>query len=84
LAAEELVAQLRHDRDTNIPTERHFRISIHQTDLSSTDNCVKLCEEVTKTHGRQVDILVSNAGYGKRIPDILWVLLILVLEISSR
>jgi hypothetical protein len=43
-----------------------------------------LCEEVKEKHGRPVDILVSNAGYGKRIPDILWVLLILLLGISSH
>lgn len=78
LAAEDLVAQLRHDRDTHVPSERYFRVSIHQADLSSTDTCVKLCEEVRKEHGRSVDILVSNAGYGKRIPDILWVLLDLI------
>ena len=82
LAAEELVAQLRHDRDTHLPTERHFRVTIHQADLSSTNACIKLCEEVRKAHGRPIDILVSNAGYGRRIPDILWVLFILMFDIS--
>ena len=70
LAAEELVAQLKHDRDTNVTSDRYFRVSIHQGDLSKPEMCVKLYEEVRKEHGRPVDILVSNAGYGKRITDI--------------
>lgn len=64
------MAQLKHDRDTNVSSERYFRVSIHQGDLSDPQACVKLCEEVRQQHGRAVDILVSNAGYGKRIPDI--------------
>lgn len=70
LAVEELVAQLKHDRDTNVTSERYFRASIHQFDLSDPQACVRLCEDVRQQHGRPVDILVSNAGYGKRIPDI--------------
>lgn len=70
LAAEELVAQLKHDHETNVTSERYFRVSIHQGDLSKPEMCVKLYEEVRKAHGRPVDILVSNAGYGKRITDI--------------
>lgn len=61
---------MKHDRDTNVTSERYFRVSIHQGDLSKPETCVKLYEEVRKEHGRPVDILVSNAGYGKRITDI--------------
>jgi 3-oxoacyl-[acyl-carrier protein] reductase len=70
LAIEKLVAQLRKDHDVNRPETRQLKISIHKADLSNSDECLKLCEEVQKEHGRSVDILVSNAGHGKRIPDI--------------
>jgi 3-oxoacyl-[acyl-carrier protein] reductase len=50
------------------------RISIHQVDLASKEDIARLLEEVSKEHGgRAVDILISNAGYGKRIVDISWV-----------
>lgn len=52
-----------------------MRISVHKADLSNSDECIRLCEEVEKEHGRSVDILVSNAGHGKRIPDIWLVML---------
>jgi hypothetical protein len=70
LAIEELVAQLRKDHEIHCPEAGYLRISIHQADLSVADECVKLCENVAKEHGRSVDILVSNAGFGKRITDI--------------
>jgi 3-oxoacyl-[acyl-carrier protein] reductase len=47
------------------------KITYHQADLSVTAQVVSLCEEAQSAHGRGVDILVSNAGYGKRITDIL-------------
>ncbi|OCK85620.1 NAD(P)-binding protein [Lepidopterella palustris CBS 459.81] len=45
-------------------------ITIHQADLASADQTVKLCQDVNEKHGRPVDILIANAGYGKRIQDI--------------
>ena len=47
------------------------RISSHQADMSSESDLTRLFEEV-KTHHNQSgpDILVANAGYGKRIPQI--------------
>jgi hypothetical protein len=77
LAIEELVAQLRKDHEVNCPEAGYLRISIHQADLSVADECVKLCEGVAKEHGRSVDVLVSNAGFGKRINDI-WLVLFIV------
>lgn len=47
-----------------------LKITIHQADLSSTEAPTKLTEEVQKEHGRAVDILIANAGYGKRIRDV--------------
>lgn len=79
LAIEELVAQLRKDHEVNRPEAGYLRITTHKADLSNTDEVIGLCEEVKKAHGRGVEILVSNAGRGKRIVDIWWVMLELVI-----
>ncbi|KAF1988857.1 NAD(P)-binding protein [Aulographum hederae CBS 113979] len=70
LAVDELVAQLRKDHDCERPDAGYLRISTHQADLASADETVKLCEDVRKAHGKHVDILIANAGHGKRIRDI--------------
>jgi 3-oxoacyl-[acyl-carrier protein] reductase len=50
------------------------RISIHQVDLASKEEIAGLFEDIKKEHkGENVDILISNAGYGKRIVDISYV-----------
>lgn len=49
---------------------RQPRITIHKADLSSPEETTALCAEAQKEHGRTVDILISNAGYGKRIRDV--------------
>ncbi|CAK4032963.1 NAD(P)-binding [Lecanosticta acicola] len=46
------------------------RFTIHKADLASASEPLALCEEVQRQHGRAVDILISNAGYGKRIRDV--------------
>lgn len=46
------------------------RFTIHKADLASPEETTGLCEQVQKEHGRAVDILISNAGYGKRIKDV--------------
>jgi 3-oxoacyl-[acyl-carrier protein] reductase len=51
-------------------SQRKQQISIHQADLASPEQTTKLCEDVQKAHNRAVDILISNAGYGKRIRDV--------------
>ncbi|KAB8237269.1 uncharacterized protein BDW43DRAFT_297640 [Aspergillus alliaceus] len=47
-----------------------LRISIHKVDVSSSDEIQHMFEEIDEQHGQRPDILVSNAGYGKRIPQI--------------
>jgi len=47
-----------------------LQISIHQADLASVDAINQLIAEVKRNHAQPVDILVANAGYGKRIRDI--------------
>ena len=73
LAIEELVAQLRKDHDCHRPDAGYLRITSHKANLASAEETIQLCEEVRKAHGRPVDILVSNAGYGKRIEQIWYV-----------
>jgi 3-oxoacyl-[acyl-carrier protein] reductase len=47
-----------------------LHISIHKVDLSEPSEISNLILEVEAEHGRTVDILVANAGYGKRIVNI--------------
>ncbi|RMD39780.1 hypothetical protein DV735_g5343, partial [Chaetothyriales sp. CBS 134920] len=47
------------------------RISVHQIDTGKEEDISRLFEEVKAQHNQDgPDILVSNAGYGKRIPQI--------------
>lgn len=62
----ELAAQLRKQYDS----QYKLKVSVHKADLGSSEETIKLCEEVAKEHGKTIDILVSNAGYGKRIRDV--------------
>lgn len=53
------------------PEAAKLRISSHKVDVGVASDLEKLFEEVKKDHdGRVVDILISNAGYGKRIVDV--------------
>lgn len=71
LAIEDLVAQLRHDHETLKPdSSRYLRITTHRADLEVAEEVAELVEEVREKQGRGVDVLVSNAGYGRRIVDI--------------
>ncbi|PWY69770.1 NAD(P)-binding protein [Aspergillus heteromorphus CBS 117.55] len=47
-----------------------LRISIHQVDVGSADQIDALFEQIDQHHGQRPDILVSNAGYGKRIQNV--------------
>ena len=51
--------------------ERSIPISSHQVNMSSPEEIKELFLEIEKIHGHCPDILVSNAGHGKRIPSIL-------------
>lgn len=46
------------------------KISAHKADMGSDEDLKRLFEEVEQQHGHGPDILISNAGYGKRIPNI--------------
>lgn len=48
------------------------RVTSHQADMASAEDIARLFAEIQSQHGQDgPDILVSNAGYGKRIPNIL-------------
>jgi 3-oxoacyl-[acyl-carrier protein] reductase len=48
-----------------------LRISIHKVDVGVVDDMARMFKEIEEQHeGKVVDILVSNAGYGKRIVDV--------------
>ncbi|KAF2157041.1 NAD(P)-binding protein [Myriangium duriaei CBS 260.36] len=46
------------------------KCSSHKVDVSLESDLYRLFEEIKEVHGRHPDILISNAGYGKRISDI--------------
>lgn len=46
------------------------RISTHKVDLEDIQNIENLFKEIQDQHGKSVDILISNAGYGKRIQNV--------------
>ncbi|KAM3076052.1 hypothetical protein ACMFMG_006435 [Clarireedia jacksonii] len=65
-AIDALVSELR-----QTPQGKELRISIHQVDMGSAEQISNMFEEIKRDHdGHAVDILISNAGHGKRIVDI--------------
>lgn len=61
----ELVVDLQSKYDEN-----GLRISIHQVDVGSADQIETMFQQIDAEHGQRPDILVSNAGYGKRFPNV--------------
>lgn len=47
------------------------KISMHQVNVVKDDDLTRLFEEIQKEHNQGPDILVVNAGYGKRVSSIL-------------
>lgn len=64
-AAESLVEKIK----ATYPLESR-KMTIHKADMGVPDEVVKMCEAVRSEHGRGVEVLVANAGYGKRIRDV--------------
>ncbi|KAF2139007.1 uncharacterized protein K452DRAFT_320650 [Aplosporella prunicola CBS 121167] len=64
-SVDDLVIQLRKDYDCGI-----LRITTHQCDLSDATATLSLCNDVRRVHSKPVSILISNAGRGKRYPQI--------------
>lgn len=58
-------------RNNQAPDGPNPVVSTHRVDVGSADDMARLFQSIRELHGRDgPDILVSNAGYGKRIPDI--------------
>lgn len=59
------------DIKSSSPEAAKLRISMHQVDVGVVEEIARMFGEVGEQHeGNVVDILVSNAGYGKRIVDV--------------
>ncbi|KAK5708915.1 hypothetical protein LTR17_020243 [Elasticomyces elasticus] len=50
---------------------KDLKISTHQCDVAKEADLQRLFDEVKHEHGQHPDILVANAGYGKRVSNIL-------------
>jgi len=62
------VEDLRDDLTTLYPS---LKLTLHQADLTKSDECQTLTAEVLKAHGK-VDVFVSNAGGARRVTNILY------------
>lgn len=47
------------------------KVTVHQADMAKDDDLKRLYEEIKAQHGQGPDILIANAGYGKRTSNIL-------------
>ncbi|RDH27091.1 integral membrane protein [Aspergillus welwitschiae] len=62
------ITTLQQELQTQHPT---LLITIHQVDVSSPSQITTLFTEIQAQHSnRTPDILISNAGYGKRVPQV--------------
>jgi len=50
--------------------DKSLRISAHQVDVASAEQIQTMFKQIDQQHGQRPDILVSNAGYGKRVPQV--------------
>jgi 3-oxoacyl-[acyl-carrier protein] reductase len=58
------------DIKASSPEAAGLRISTHKVDVGVVDEMLNMFKEIQEQHQTHVDILVSNAGYGKRIVDV--------------
>ncbi|KAK4493907.1 hypothetical protein PRZ48_015092 [Zasmidium cellare] len=47
------------------------KLTAHKADMTSDEDLKKLYEDIKSEHGQGPDILIANAGYGKRVSNIL-------------
>ena len=66
-AVQDLLTSLLSSASTN----SNIQLSVHQVDMGSEDDLHRLFEEIEEKHGHGPDILIANAGHGKRIVNIL-------------
>ena len=58
------------DIKRTVPEAANLRISTHKVDIGMPDEIANMFKEIQEKHQTHVDILVSNAGHGKRIVDV--------------
>ena len=63
-SVDELIADLQ-------PQDPNRKITAHQCDVAKDSDLTRLFEEIKEQHGQGADILIVNAGYGKRVSSIL-------------
>ncbi|CZR50142.1 probable dehydrogenases with different specificities (related to short-chain alcohol dehydrogenases) [Phialocephala subalpina] len=68
--SKEAMEKILSDIKTSSPEAAKLRISIHKVDVGVVDDMMNMFQEIQEHHSTHVDILVSNAGYGKRIVDV--------------
>jgi 3-oxoacyl-[acyl-carrier protein] reductase len=61
-----LISELR----SSSPSSSDIKISAHGVDMASEADIERLYKEIESEHGHHPDIMIANAGYGKRIPQI--------------
>jgi 3-oxoacyl-[acyl-carrier protein] reductase len=66
-AVQDLLSSLQSSASTNSA----IQISTHQVDMGSEDDLNRLFKEISEQYGHGPDILIANAGHGKRIVNIL-------------
>ncbi|KAH7115826.1 hypothetical protein B0J11DRAFT_538546 [Dendryphion nanum] len=69
-SVETLANKLLADYKSAFPDRTPPKITWHQADLSNVEATLKLADEAKAQHSKAVDILIANAGFGKRITDI--------------
>lgn len=57
--------------DLNASNPDNRNISSHHCDVAKEGDLQRLFDELKESHGKHPDILVVNAGYGKRVSNIL-------------
>jgi 3-oxoacyl-[acyl-carrier protein] reductase len=68
-AMEKIIADIK----GNSHEAAHLRISIHKVDIGIQEEIGNMFKDIQEQHKTHIDILVSNAGYGKRIVDVWFV-----------
>ncbi|KAL4965061.1 uncharacterized protein BDV14DRAFT_200327 [Aspergillus stella-maris] len=51
-------------------SDKDLHISTHQVDVGSPEQIESMFQQIDVEHGHRPDILISNAGYGKRITNV--------------
>ncbi|RMJ24326.1 reductase [Aspergillus sp. HF37] len=65
-----IVDDLKAKYSARIDSANAIRVSTHRVDVASVEQIQDMFSQIDKEHGQRPDILVSNAGYGKRIPNV--------------